>query len=221
MKLRYTIGIVVCVLQAVLVLNAHSHNSQLRHHQDSDYFVRPIEKTSGLVYAGQFHPKNSDHWKWIALGEHSVRYRGKVLVFIYRYCSDFQHRGNPKHHRNASGRRRLLILESWRIDTHPSFFRSLCSCSKCIARPRLKKLSLHSGSLHYVIYYRGHAEIHEDKKTEHPVQPKTNAKPKSKRKMKQLEQHSRKRSHTKKEKFEPRNRKKERRRPRCGVSSHQ
>ena len=212
MHLRYTtIGIVVCLLQAAVLLNANSHSPN----QDSDYFVGPIEnieKTSGLVYVGRYHPQqHPDNWKWITLGEYSVRYRGKVIIFIYRDYSDFQRRRKPTHHhRNAFG----LTLESWRIDTRP-----LCNCYKCIAaRPRLQKLSLHRDSLHYVIYYRGHVELH-------PVKPKTNAKPKPNRKVKQLEEHSRK-SHTRNEKreFEPRNRKsqrkKERRRP-CGVSSHQ
>ena len=221
MKCRiYTIGIVVCVLQAVLVLNAHSHSiSQLTHH-DSDYFVRPVEETIGLVYSGRYYPQQPDSWKWITIGEYGLRYRGKIL--IYRYCSDFQHRGHPKHHHNASGRHRWLTFESWRVNTHPSFRRPLWSCYRYTARPQLKKMSLRSGSIHYVIYYRGHVEIHKDEKTEHLVKPKTNTKSKPKPKMERLEQHSQKPSRAKNRKVdESRNRKKERHRPRCGVSSHQ
>lgn len=223
MKLRrYTIGIIIYLLQAVLVFNnAHGYSTnQLTY--DSDYFVRPVAETTGLVYSGRYYPQQRDSsWKWIALDEYnSLRFQGAVI--IYRYdCSNFQQSGNPKHHHHHSsfsGRRRLVLtLESWRIDAHQSFRRPLCSGYRYIARPRLKKLSLRRGSIRYTIYYRGHAEIHEDKKTEHPVKPK----PKPKRKRKQLEQHSRKRSHTKNEKFEPRDRKKERRRPQCGVSAHQ
>lgn len=222
MKCRiYTIGIAVCILQAVLVLNAHSHNiSQLIHQDsDSDYFVRPIEQTTGLVYAGQYHPKDPDNWKWITLGKYGIRYRGKIL--IYRYCADFQHRGHPKHHhRDASGRHRWLTFESWRVNTHPSSPRPLCSCYRWTTRSQLKKMSLRNGSIHYVIYYRGHAEIHKDEKTEHLVKPKT--KPKPKRKMEQLEHHNQKPPRAKSGKVdESHNRKKERRRPpRCRVSSH-
>lgn len=227
MKFTRLGSIFFCVLlQAILVFNAHSHSSQFTHPQDSDYFVRPIQdsdyfvhpikETTGLVYSGRYHyPKHLDNWKWVSLGTYSVRYRGKIL--IYRYCSEYvQHRGHPQHHRSASGRRRVT-LESWRIDTHSSFLRPLCSCYRCVALSGFKKLNFQSGSIHYVIYYSGHAEIHKDEKTER-VKPKTSVKPKPK--MKQLEQHSRKRSRTKNAQAEPRNRKEERRRPRCGISSH-
>ena len=213
---KHLLGIAICILQAILILNAHSHSiSQLTHH-DSDYFVRPVEQTTGLVYAGQYHhPKHPDNWKWITLGEYAIRYRGQIL--IYRYCADFQHRGHPKHHhRDASGRHRWLTFESWRVNTHPSSPRPLCSCYRWTTRSQLKKMSLRNGSSHYIIYYRGDAEIHkdEDEKTEH----QTNAQPKPKRKLKRFEPHSRTRSRN--EKFE-RNRKEKhhRSRLRCGISS--
>lgn len=216
---RYAIGIVFCMLlQAVLVLNVHSHHShQLTHYPDSDYFVRPVKQTAGLVYNRRDpYRRHTDNWKWIALGEHYIRYQGQI--HIHRYCS-VQHRKQPKHYRGAPGKCRLaLTLESWRIDVHPA--RPLCSCYRCITLPQFKKVSLRSGSMLYVIYYSGHVEIHKDQKTEHRVKPKMNAKPKQK--MKRLEQHSRKRSrrNTKNAQSETRNRKEQRRRPQCGVSFH-
>ena len=212
MKFTRLGGIVFSVLlQAVLISYAHSHSSQF---QDSDYFVRP-ETTTGLIYSGRhYYPKHLGSWKWINLSEdHSVRYRGKVIIYRY-HCPEYL-----QHRRSTSGSRRLTLAQSWRIDTPTVYLRPLCSCYKCIARPRLKKLIVQSGCLQYiyVIYYSGEAEIHKDEKPEHRVKPKAKAKPKPKPKMKPLEQHSRKRSRQ----FEPRNRKKEHRRPpRCGVSSH-
>lgn len=198
---RLTIAL-CALIQAIVVFNAHSYSSQLPHHQDNDYFVRPIQdsdyfvypikETVGFVYSGRYHySKHLDNWKWISFGGYSVRYQGKIIR-IYRYCSD-QHNGHRKHHRRVSGKHRWTLAQpwraqSWRIDTPPSFLRPLCSCYRCIVAPRLKKLSLRSGSIHYVIYYSGHAEIHKDEETEHRVKPKP--------KTEQLEQHSGKRPRT-------------------------
>ena len=45
---------------------------------------------------------------------------------------------------------------------------SLCPCYKCLAPPRLKKLSVRVSDRVYIMYYTGTAEIHKDQKTEPP-----------------------------------------------------
>lgn len=177
MKFKIVFTIVFCLLLQAILVPAHSHRRQLT---DSDYFVRPMvqEKTTGLIYSGRYQdPKHPDSWKWIALGDVDVRYRGKILIYRryskhHRHCSEYfqlQHRRNPKHHYSASsGRRRRSTLESWQISTHPLGFKKL------IFR-------------HYVVYYTGHAEIHVEihkgEKTER-VKPKPKLKPKPKPKPK-------------------------------------
>ena len=219
MKLRsYTIGIVVCLLQAVVLFDAHSHSVSPLTHHDSDVLVQPVENTTGLIYSGRFYyPQQPDNWKWIALGEDgNVRYRGKLLIF--RYISV------PRNPCEASGGYsrvntlgRIDTLRSTRL-THRASVRLSCSCYR-YTLSRWQRLDFRSRTSRYIIYYRGEVEIHSNdgktlkqrRKPEHRVKSKQQPNRQPLRRVKK---------ETKQERVKGRKPVKQRRRARCGVSSH-
>lgn len=169
--MRYII-IASMILTIMLQGIAQGHDELSRN--DTDFFVLPPIKPTGLIYAGRFYPPQPRSFKWIAVSDRlSLRFRGKVVIYQYSY-SFKEEWGRALNNRGVP-----------MGGPHPN---RGCYTSAGIRPIRryggaawFKKRVIHNGGgMCFVIYYTGKVEIHKDEKDEkaEKTESQMSAKPK-------------------------------------------